>query len=302
MLSARSNTSALNGASSNDEQQLQDLESLAQRIRALETLLTPSTPATTASTSPAAARASGSGFSGVGATSTSSLLSNESEGPTEDTTAGGEDIVSTSASSSPRGGRVGGDPHLVQQHPSRNHHQFHSHELNAAAAGSLSRRIQKIETRLWAAAKERKPTEEFLQKCKFFYLFLLVFRMEVGYYQAYLEDMLVEEGGSFYKRVGREVSDMNMERRKKVAKMEQWNHGGGKICLCIGLTRSRPIECRILKNNTRLTRSSKRIGDSVRIALIEAIGCFTGLLQEKPFGREYVLIAFYFYHRTFHLR
>ncbi|KAK3831412.1 MAG: hypothetical protein JOS17DRAFT_144718 [Linnemannia elongata] len=164
MLSARSNTSALNGASSNDEQQLQDLESLAQRIRALETLLTPSTPATTASTSPAAARASGSGFSGVGATSTSSLLSNESEGPTEDTTAGGEDIVSTSASSSPRGGRVGGDPHLVQQHPSRNHHQFHSHELNAAAAGSLSRRIQKIETRLWAAAKERKPTEEFLQK------------------------------------------------------------------------------------------------------------------------------------------
>ncbi|KAF9314350.1 hypothetical protein BGZ91_006027 [Linnemannia elongata] len=163
MLGARSNTSALNGASSGDEHQLQDLESLAQRIRALETLLASSTPAVTTSTSPAAARASGSGGSGVGATSTSSLLSNGNESPTEDN-APGEDIVSTSASSSPRGGRVGGDPHLVQHHPSRNHHHHHSHELNAAAAGSLSRRIQKVETRLWAALKERKPTEEFLQK------------------------------------------------------------------------------------------------------------------------------------------
>ncbi|KAF9142358.1 hypothetical protein BGX30_002787 [Mortierella sp. GBA39] len=161
MLGARSNTSTLNGASSGDEQQLQDLESLAQRIRALETLLAPSTSAATASTSLAAARASGSGSSGVGATSTLSLLSND-ESPTEDTT--GEDIVNASALSSPRGGRVGGDPHLVQQHPSRNHHHYHSHEMNAAAAGSLSRRIQKIETTLWAAAKERKPTEEFLQK------------------------------------------------------------------------------------------------------------------------------------------
>lgn len=194
MLGARSNTSALNGASSNDEQQLQDLESLAQRIRALETLLAPSTPAAAASTSPAAARASGSGGSGVGATSTSSLLSNGNESPTEDTTpggAGGEDIVSTSASSSPRGARVGGDPHLVQPHPSRNHHHYHGHELNAAAAGSLSRRIQKIETRLWTAAKERKPTEEFLQKCKFFYLFLLVLHKEVEWCQAYSEDMLL---------------------------------------------------------------------------------------------------------------
>ncbi|KAF9544102.1 hypothetical protein EC957_012397 [Mortierella hygrophila] len=165
MLGARSNTSTLNGASSGDEQQLQDLESLSQRIRALETLLAPSTPAATTSTSPAAARASGSGSSGVGATSTLSLLSHENESPMEDATqGGGEDIVSTSASSSPRGGRVGGDPHLVQQHPSRNHHHYHSHEMNATAAGSLSRRIQKIETTLWAAAKERKPTEEFLQK------------------------------------------------------------------------------------------------------------------------------------------
>ncbi|KAG0071570.1 hypothetical protein BGZ89_010173 [Linnemannia elongata] len=162
MLGARSNTSALNGASSGDEHQLQDLESLAQRIRALETLLASSTPAATTPTSPTAARASGSGGSGVGATSTSSLLSNGNESPTEDN-APGEDIVSTSASS-PRGGRVGGDPHLVQHHPSRNHHHHHSHELNAAAAGSLSRRIQKVETRLWAALKERKPTEEFLQK------------------------------------------------------------------------------------------------------------------------------------------
>jgi len=94
------------------------------------------------------------------------LLSSGNESPTEDTTPGvgigAEDIVSTSSSSSPSR-RVGGDPHQVQHHPSRNHHHHHSHEQNAAA-GSLSRRIQKIETRLWAAAKERKPTEEFLQK------------------------------------------------------------------------------------------------------------------------------------------
>lgn len=32
--------------------------------------------------------------------------------------------------------------------------------------GSLSRRVKNIESRLWAAAKERKPTEEFLLKCK----------------------------------------------------------------------------------------------------------------------------------------
>ncbi|KAF9147312.1 hypothetical protein BG015_011087, partial [Linnemannia schmuckeri] len=162
MLGARSNTSALNGASSGDEQQLQDLESLAQRIRALETILAPPTPVA-AATLPAAARASRSGSS-VGATSSLPLLSNGNESPTEDTTpgTGAEDIVSTSSSSSPSR-RVGGDPHQVQHHPSRNHHHHHNHEQNTAA-GSLSRRIQKIETRLWAAAKERKPTEEFLQK------------------------------------------------------------------------------------------------------------------------------------------
>jgi hypothetical protein len=166
MLGAPSNTSALNGASSGDEQQLQDLESLAQRIRALEALLAPATPPpASATTSRAAARASGSG-SGIGAGTSSSSLSNGNESPTEDNTgaaAGAEDLVSTSSSShSPR--RVGGDPYQIQPHPSRNHHHNQDQSI---AAGSLSRRIQKIETKLWAAAKERKPTEEFLQKCKF---------------------------------------------------------------------------------------------------------------------------------------
>ncbi|KAG0286574.1 hypothetical protein BGZ96_009335 [Linnemannia gamsii] len=163
MLGARSNTSALNDPSSGDEQQLQDLESLAQRIRALETLLAPA--ATAGTTSGAAARASGSG-SGIGAGASSSSLSNGNESPTEDNAGAGagagaaEDLVNTSSSSnSPR--RVGGDPYQVQHHPPKNNH--HNQEQNVAA-GSLSRRIQKIETRLWAAAKERKPTEEFLQK------------------------------------------------------------------------------------------------------------------------------------------
>lgn len=172
MLGARSSTSALNDASSGDEHQLQDLESLAQRIRALETLLAPPAVATTSGAS--AARASGSN-SGIGAGASSSSLSNGNESPIEDsagTGAGAEDSVNTSSSSSNSPRRVGGDPYQVQHHPSRNHH--HNQEQNVAA-GSLSRRIQKIETRLWAAAKERKPTEEFLQKCKFFSHFLLFF-------------------------------------------------------------------------------------------------------------------------------
>ncbi|KAK3834011.1 MAG: hypothetical protein J3R72DRAFT_452797 [Linnemannia gamsii] len=155
MLGARSNTSALNGgASSGDEQQLQDLESLAQRIRALESLLSPTAASTAATTS---TRASGSG-SGAGTSS----LSNGHESPTEDTGAN-EDIVSTSSPSPRRGGVP--DPHQIQPHPTRNHlHSHHHHSQEQGPAGSLSRRVQKIETRLWAAAKERKPTEEFLQK------------------------------------------------------------------------------------------------------------------------------------------
>ncbi|KAG0280140.1 hypothetical protein BGZ95_011215, partial [Linnemannia exigua] len=157
MLGARSNSSALNGgASSGDEQQLQDLESLAQRIRALETLLSTNTISTAATSS---TRASGSG-GGAG----TSPLSNGHESPTEDTGAA-EDIVSTSSPSPRRGGVP--DPHQVQLHPTRNHphnHHHNHHNQEQEPAGSLSRRVQKIETRLWAAAKERRPTEEFLQK------------------------------------------------------------------------------------------------------------------------------------------
>ncbi|KAF9902570.1 hypothetical protein EC991_004781 [Linnemannia zychae] len=165
MLGARSNASALNGASSGDEQQLQDLESLAQRIRALETLLASPTTTTTTAT-PAGASSTRASGSGVGAgTSSSPLLSNEHESASEDTGAGGatEDIVSTSSPSPRRGGP---DPYQVQHHPSRSnhHHGHHHHNQDETPAGSLSRRVQKIETRLWAAAKERKPTEEFLQK------------------------------------------------------------------------------------------------------------------------------------------
>ncbi|KAG0056928.1 hypothetical protein BGZ83_002868 [Gryganskiella cystojenkinii] len=63
------------------------------------------------------------------------------QSPTEDTT---EDIVSTMS-------------------PSRRHHHPHS-ASSQHTPGSLSRRIKNMESRLWAAAKERKPTEEFLLK------------------------------------------------------------------------------------------------------------------------------------------
>ncbi|KAF9131252.1 hypothetical protein BGW39_002035 [Mortierella sp. 14UC] len=164
MLGARTNTPALNGASSGDEQQLQDLESLAQRIRALETLLASPIANTATATGVSSTRASGSGI-GAG-TSFSSFQSNGHESPTEDTGAGAggvtEDIISTSSPSPRRGGP---DPHQIQHHPTRNHHHgHHHHNQDETPAGSLSRRVQKIETRLWAAAKERKPTEEFLQK------------------------------------------------------------------------------------------------------------------------------------------
>ncbi|KAF9916592.1 hypothetical protein FBU30_001265 [Linnemannia zychae] len=157
MLGARSNTAAVNGTSSGDEQQLQDLESLSQRIRAIEALL--ETPATNAATQSTQRNISGNGTSGAGPSS-SPLNGNDSLAPAEDGLVQ-EDVVNTTPTiaSPSRRGIVGGDPHLVQHHPSR-HHQ----NQEQIAAGSLSRRIQKIETRLWAAIKERKTTEEFMLK------------------------------------------------------------------------------------------------------------------------------------------
>ncbi|KAF9094781.1 hypothetical protein BGX29_009365 [Mortierella sp. GBA35] len=159
MLGARSNTSTTlngdSGASLGDEQQLQDLESLSQRIRALEALLAPT---------PAPTRASGSG-SGAG-TSTGAGTGSESlidEGA-EDITNNGSNSNIMSPSSR-RGTLSGGpDPHQVQHHPTSRHHHLHHQYHQNAPAGSLSRRVQKIETSLWSAARERKPTEEFLQK------------------------------------------------------------------------------------------------------------------------------------------
>ena len=63
------------------------------------------------------------------------------QSPTEDTM---DDIVSTMS-------------------PSRRRHQHQ--ESTRHPPGSLSRRIKNVESELWAAVKERKPTEEFLLKC-----------------------------------------------------------------------------------------------------------------------------------------
>ncbi|KAF9305245.1 hypothetical protein BGZ74_010851 [Mortierella antarctica] len=132
---------------SEGDQQLLDLESLSQRLRALEVLLAPPQPQQQASSS-------GSGGGG-GATG--------NESPTEDNT---EDIVSTSTpspQSSPSTGRR--DHHHHSHHHSHHHKSLVSSKDPLHTPGSLSRRVQKIETSFWAAAKERKPSfEEFLQK------------------------------------------------------------------------------------------------------------------------------------------
>ncbi|KAI9231093.1 MAG: hypothetical protein BYD32DRAFT_467487 [Podila humilis] len=123
---------------SEGDQQLLDLDSLSQRLRALEVLLAPPPPQ----------QASG------GATG--------NESPTEDNS---EDIVSTSTLSpqSPSNGRR---DHHHHPHHSHHHKSLVSSKDPQHTPGSLSRRVQKIETSFWAAAKERKPSfEEFLQKC-----------------------------------------------------------------------------------------------------------------------------------------
>ncbi|KAF9356107.1 Dynactin subunit 3 [Mortierella sp. NVP85] len=108
-----------------EEQHLQDLESLALRLRALEKLLVPPpAPKPLATT-------------------------NETEGPTEDTT---ED-----AANPPRL-----QPAQVT-HTSGKHGHQHRHRQPDVVAGPLSRRIQKVETALWGATKERK-IDEFLHK------------------------------------------------------------------------------------------------------------------------------------------
>ncbi|KAF9206134.1 hypothetical protein BGZ49_002961 [Haplosporangium sp. Z 27] len=112
--------------SSEETQQLQDLESLAQRLRALEKLLAPPTRKPI-------------------------VASNETESPTEEAQ---DDIVSTLS------------PAKNNQQNSH-HHQHSKHGHNSQpnhTPGSLSRRIQQIETSLWTVVKERKPIDEFLQK------------------------------------------------------------------------------------------------------------------------------------------
>lgn len=141
MLATSAGTSSSHAHSSEggDQQQLQDLESLAQRLRALEILLAPT------NASKATGRASSGGDS-----------------PREE--AGGEDAPVGATSPSRRGG-----DHVIHHH---SHHSSHhgsrqsQQNQNGHTPGSISRRIQNIETNLWAAAKERKPTEEFLLKCK----------------------------------------------------------------------------------------------------------------------------------------
>ncbi|KAG0301243.1 hypothetical protein BGZ98_008529 [Dissophora globulifera] len=150
------NTMNLTTTASEEGQQLQDLESLAERIRALEKLL--AAPAAPTSRSPLLL-------------SSSSLLSggavNESTSPTEEMP---EDIVGT-LSSSPRQGDT--QQQQQQRHYSQGnrHHGQHSQQQQAYnTPGSLSRRVQKIETSLRAVVKERKPMDEFLQKCESFKL------------------------------------------------------------------------------------------------------------------------------------
>ncbi|KAG0084734.1 hypothetical protein BGZ93_001079 [Podila epicladia] len=148
MLSAITGTSTSSAPMqpSEGDQQLLDLESLSQRLRTLEVLLAPPQPQQQASL--------GSG-SGGGATG--------NESPTEDNI---EDIVSTSTPSpqlSPSTGRR--DHHHHAHHHSHHHKSLVSSKDPQHIPGSLSRRVQKIETSFWAAAKERKPSfEEFLQK------------------------------------------------------------------------------------------------------------------------------------------
>ncbi|CAO3571299.1 unnamed protein product [Mortierella alpina] len=127
-------------AEGGDQQQLQDLESLAQRLRALEVLLAPT------AASKATGRASGGGDS-----------------PGEE--AGGEDAPVGATSPSRRGGDhvIHHHSHHTSHHGSRQN-QHNQNNQSGHTPGSLSRRIQNIETNLWAAAKERKPTEEFLLK------------------------------------------------------------------------------------------------------------------------------------------
>ncbi|KAF9952529.1 hypothetical protein BGZ72_006152 [Mortierella alpina] len=134
---ASASLSQTHSSEGGDQQQLQDLESLAQRLRALEVLLAPT----------AASKVGGRASSG-------------GDSPGEE--GGGEDAPVGATSPSRRGA-----DHVIHHH---SHHSSHhgsrqnQHNQSGHTPGSLSRRIQNIETNLWAAAKERKPTEEFLLK------------------------------------------------------------------------------------------------------------------------------------------
>ncbi|KAG0030814.1 hypothetical protein BGZ81_002172 [Podila clonocystis] len=139
-------TSSAPMQTSEGDQQLLDLESLSQRLRALEVLLAPPQPQQQPSSS---GSGGGSGTAG-------------NESPTEDNT---EDIVSTSTLSPQSSPSTGRRDHHHSHHHSHHHKSLVSTKDPNHTPGSLSRRIQKIETSFWAAAKERKPSfEDFLQK------------------------------------------------------------------------------------------------------------------------------------------
>ncbi|KAG0244860.1 hypothetical protein B0O80DRAFT_494013 [Mortierella sp. GBAus27b] len=126
---AVASSGAMNATTSTGEElQLQDLESLAQRLRALEKLLTP----------PPAPKPL--------------AVTNETESLAED---GTEDASNPSKHYPP----------AQVLHTSGKHghsHQLHNRQTNVPV-GSLSRRVQKVDTSFWGAVKERK-IEEFLQK------------------------------------------------------------------------------------------------------------------------------------------
>ncbi|KAF9437388.1 Dynactin subunit 3 [Entomortierella beljakovae] len=108
-----------------ENQQLQDLESLSQKIRALEKLLV------------------------LPSASNPIDASNTTESPTEDTS---DDIVSTLSPA----------PKHHQNHSQHSKHGHHGHPNHTP--GSLSRRIQNLETTFNTTTRERKQIDEFLQK------------------------------------------------------------------------------------------------------------------------------------------
>ncbi|KAF9585020.1 hypothetical protein BGW38_004227, partial [Lunasporangiospora selenospora] len=115
----------ISSSASEGDLQQQDLESLALRLRALEGLLAPSPPK-------------------------APIPTNGHESPIEEIPE--EPTVAQSPPTPRRGGGAGaGGGNAGSQQSNQ-------------ATGSLSRRVLKIEDKLWAITRERKPVEEFMQK------------------------------------------------------------------------------------------------------------------------------------------